>query len=561
MNKRFISRTSIVFFITMILLIKSAIVAQSRENINNISGALKTNHAVNAFSNFFETYKMEVIIVGIIIVFLIIIIIILIVFSKKKIESEKEISSSYEEIILVHEELSATEEELRTQLEELRTKEEKIHNMAFYDSLTKLPNRVLFMDKLNEAIDKSLADNFRGALFLLDLDEFKKINDTFGHQNGDKLLVIVSDKLKKLMEDYGMVCRFGGDEFLVLIPEIKDSINIVEILDKIMDIFNKQIVFNEISNYITASIGIAFFPYDGRNADVILKNADTAMYKAKESGRNQYCFFNSKMSDIVLKENIIENNLRNAVQNNEFLVYYQPQIDIKTNKVVAMEALIRWNSRSLGFVYPSYFINVAEKTGVIFEIGQWIFEEVCRQIKIWYDKNYKFKYISINFSPIQIEQPNFEEKYSKIINDVTFPKELIEMEITETVLLGSIDENLSKLNKLKNLGIKIALDDFGTGFSSLNYLRMLPIDTVKIDKSFIDGICDNREHSVITAEIIKLAHNLNYNVIAEGVEKKEQLDSLAEMNCDYIQGYYFSKPLPCEEMEEMLKKNSEIIGK
>lgn len=515
----------------------------------------KGSAIINKQPSFFQVYRSLVLKTLLFMAFLLTIIIILIIFSKRKIESEKKISASYEELSCVHEELAATEEELRAQLEELLEKEQKIHNMAYYDSLTNLPNRVLFMDRLNDAISTSLVHNSKGAVFFLDLDEFKKINDTVGHQNGDELLIIVSDKLKLLIEDYGIISRFGGDEFLILIPKIKSSSDVIELLNKIVDIFNSQIVFNSISNYITASIGVAFFPSDGIDANIILKNADTAMYKAKEAGKNQYCFFNQIMSDKVLRYNDIENNLRDAVKNNELLIHYQPQIDIRSGKVIGMEALVRWNSKKLGFVLPNEFIPIAEKTGVIFEIGSWVFKEVCNQVKAWIEKGYEFNYAAINISPVQIKQPIFLDKVSKIINDMDLPSSLVEVEITENVLLDSIDDNLDKLNELKKLGIKIALDDFGTGFSSLNYLRMLPIDVLKIDKSFIDGICSNKEQNLITDEIIQLSHKLNYRVIAEGVETEQQLSILSEMNCDYVQGYYFSRPVPSEEMENMLKKN------
>lgn len=515
----------------------------------------KDSVIINRQFSFFETYKILVLKTLFVMLFLLAIIIILVIFSKRKIESEKKINSSYEELASVYEELAATEEELRSQFDELQDNKEKIQNMAFYDSLTNLPNRVLFMEKLKEALNNSLNCNSRGAVFFLDLDEFKKINDTVGHQNGDELLVIVSGKLKLLLEDYGIISRFGGDEFLILIPKIEDYYDIVNLLDRIVDIFSKPIIFNSISNYITASIGITFFPDHGKDANIILKDADTAMYRAKEDGKNQYCFFNQIMSEKILRDNDVENNLRDAVKNNELIMYYQPQIDIQSREVIGMEALVRWNSKNLGFVMPNSFIPIAEKTGLIFEIGSWIFENVCNQIKIWKSKNYKFNYIAINISPIQIKQPSFLDKVSKVIKSLDLPTNLIELEITENVLLDSIDANLNKLNILNSLGIKIALDDFGTGFSSLNYLRILPINTLKIDKSFIDGICNNKEQNLITNGIIQLSHKLNYKVIAEGVETEEQLNVLNKMDCDYIQGYYFSKPVSSEKMEGMLKRN------
>ncbi|MDF2879870.1 MAG: Diguanylate cyclase/phosphodiesterase domain 2 [Clostridiaceae bacterium] len=439
-----------------------------------------------------------------------------------------------------------------TDISDRKNYEQKIKHMAYYDSLTNLPNRTLFIEKLNELINcKNI-----GAVLFLDLDEFKKINDTLGHQYGDELLVQISNKLNSLISANSIVSRFGGDEYLILLPYVKQYDEAADVCYKIMDIFKTPFIINHISNYVTASIGITMFPYDGNHVDLILKNADTAMYKAKENGRNQFCFFNQIMGDELLKYRILENELRDAIKNNELMIYYQPQININNNYIIGMEALIRWNNSKLGFILPNDFIPMSEKTGMIIEIGTWIFQNVCNQIKRWKAKNYKFDSIAINISPIQLKQHNFLDIFTKIIKNIDFPANLIELEITENVLINSLDDNIKKINYLKQLGIKIALDDFGTGFSSLNYLRILPIDKLKIDKSFIDGICSETQQKLITEEIIQLSHKLNYSVVAEGVETEEQVNTLKHMKCDYAQGYYFSKPVPAEAIEEILKRNN-----
>lgn len=510
----------------------------------------KDSIIINEPFSFYKTYKSLVISVSIIILLLLIITIVLWISIKEKSRSAKKLNSSYEELSAVHEELTATEEELRAQLEELRDAQEQIEHIAYYDVLTDLPNRRLFLDKAKVI----MADKKDFAVLFLDLDEFKKINDTLGHQYGDELLVTISKKLKTLLSDNIIISRFGGDEFAILLSNIKGYNEIEDFVISIMNLFKEPFIIKNSINYVTASVGISVFPYDGKDIDVLLKNVDTAMYKAKESGKDYYCFFNQMMSDEVLKTTIIEKELRSAIKNNELLIYYQPQIDIKTGHVNGIEALIRWNNPKLGFVYPSDFIPIAEKTGLIIPIGIWIFINVCNQIKVWKIKNYNFGSVAINVSPIQVKQKSFLDIFTDIINSLDFSAEYIELEITENLFMDNLDENIEKLQFLKDLGIKIALDDFGTGFSSLNYLRKLPIDKVKIDKSFIDAICSDSKYKFITSEIIKLSHSLGHKVIAEGVENFEQEKTLKEIDCDYAQGYYYSKPIPPNELENILQK-------
>jgi len=305
-------------------------------------------------------------------------------------------------------------------------------------------------------------------------------------------------------------------------------------------------------------MGIAIAPIDGEEADVLLKNADTAMYMAKEQGKNQYCFFNNSMSSELIKKISIENNLRNALEEKEFKLYYQPQINISNGRIEGMEALIRWNNRELGFVPPNEFIPIAEKTGLIIPIGDWVLETACRQNKVWIDKGFKYNSIGINVSCIQFLKLDFVDKVKDILQKEQLPSSYLDIEITESLLMESTEDNINKLRILKAMGSNISLDDFGTGYSSLNYLRQLPINTLKIDKSFVQEICDNTDQKLIVSVMIDLSHKLGYKVVAEGVETKEQLELLKAMGCDIAQGYYFSKPLSSEEIELLLIESTKL---
>ncbi|MDP4145647.1 MAG: EAL domain-containing protein [Bacillota bacterium] len=437
---------------------------------------------------------------------------------------------------------------------EMRNMQEKVNFMAYYDSLTNLPNKTLFMDRLNVVLNKSRVDGEKGAVLFIDLDDFKKVNDTLGHEYGDKLLICIGNILKSTVTDYDTVCRLGGDDFLILKTNIDSYKDIIILVDKILEFFNSPFEVDEKQIYITASIGITLFPYDGLEANIILKNADTAMYKAKATGIGKYQFYSRKMYQEVLRNSEIERGLRKAIENDELKLFYQVQVDAKTGKITGMESLIRWFSKELGFVPPSEFIPIAEKSGLIINIGEWILKTACKQNVEWRQKGYKFDYIAVNVSAIQLQHPSFLATVKEVIDELKLSPEYIELEITESVLMQSLNDNVKILDQIKAMGVKSALDDFGTGYSSLSYLRMLPISTLKIDKSFIDDIAiDNNERSIIDG-IIQLAHKMNLDVVAEGVEVQEQLNVLSEMNCDKIQGYYFSKPLPPDEVAVLLEQ-------
>jgi diguanylate cyclase (GGDEF)-like protein len=518
---------------------------------------------INEDYSFFQKYKKLVIITGVVFLFLITTISLLSIIISQKRKNEIKLNNSYEELSAVNEELAATEEELRAQFEELqkneeiiRNNEEQIRQIAYFDEVTRLPNRYYFMQNFEEILNSNSQCNKNSALLFLDLDEFKRINDTLGHDNGDYVLKEIATRLKAALPLNAIAGRFGGDEFLVLFPEFHSIKELEAACNDILNIFKEPFIINGTLNYVTTSIGISIAPIDGEKPKVLLKNADTAMYRSKEQGKNQYCFFSYSMGTELAKKIAIENNLRHALENQEFELYYQPQVNLFTGIIEGMEALIRWNNKELGFVSPNDFIPIAEKTGLIVPIGMWVLETACKQNKLWLDKGLSYNSLAINVSCMQFIRPNFLENVNAILTTENLPSNFLEIEITESLLMESTEDTINKLKSLKAMGVKVSLDDFGTGYSSLNYLRQLPINILKIDKSFVQEICHNTEQRLIVDVIINLSHKLGYKVVAEGVETKEQLDLLMFMGCDIGQGYYFSRPVSAEKMEALLIKNA-----
>lgn len=438
-----------------------------------------------------------------------------------------------------------------TNITERKKTEKKMLYMAHYDSLTNVHNRAYFMIKLNEQLDEAVLNKTESTIFFIDLDNFKSINDTMGHDFGDMLLKQVSARLMKVIKLEDIICRLGGDEFIILHPRSEKD-EITQIADNLLKLFDKAFEIKDKQIYITSSIGIASFPRDGSDVNSILKSADAAMYKAKKQGRNRYAFYDEEIYLKLERKTHIQRILRTAIQNKELSVYYQPQYNSYNNEIYGFEALLRLNSKELGFISPAEFIPIAEDTGWINVIGKWVFIEACKQAKEWINKGFKFKSMAINISPAQLNQPDFFDMIKEIINTTKIEASLIEMEITETLLMKSIDSNIKTLNKLVDLGIRIALDDFGTGYSSLNYLRKIPLYNLKIDKSFIDNMSSNVKEEAIIENIIEMAHSMGLKVVAEGVENEQQLLTLKNIKCDFIQGYYFSKPLPPNKTEALM---------
>lgn len=428
--------------------------------------------------------------------------------------------------------------------------EEKIKQMAFFDNLTGLANRTQFVNNFNEIITKSDSN----ALIFMDLDNFKNINDSFGHTIGDKLLIEIANRIKKCTKDSDIVARLGGDEFLILITNVYEKQSVELYLNNMLEELRNSIVINGINIITSASFGAALYSKDGDTFEELFKNADTAMYKAKESGKRNYVFFEQWMNDDIVEMVIMEDNLRTALENNEFILHYQPKYNPYDSKIDGFEALIRWNNPNLGLVSPFKFIGIAEKTGLIIPIGRWVLENACNFVKSLHNKGEKNISVAVNVSVIQLVQKDFIDMVNDIIERSGVDPRYINIEITESILMESIETNISKINELKKIGVKISLDDFGKGYSSLTYLKDIPFDTLKIDKLFVDELCNEKSDNAIVGTIIKLAHQMNLEVVAEGVESEEQYRYLINNNCDLIQGYYISKPISVDGIQDVLKK-------
>jgi diguanylate cyclase (GGDEF)-like protein len=429
--------------------------------------------------------------------------------------------------------------------------EDKIIDL--YDNLTEFPNRTFFYEILNNSLKKAKANNKKGALIYIDLDNFKHINDNLGHHSGDLILKLFSQLVNTLIEECGELARLGGDEFAILIHEFKNIEQIEEICNKIHEYLENPFEIIENQIYITASLGITVFPDDSSDADELLKFCDFAMYKSKHKGKNMHTFFNKQIADNYFRKILIENELKSSINNNELYVLYQPQIDALSNEVIGTEALLRWNNKKLGNVSPSEFIPIAENTGYIVKIGNWVLDRALRMAYLWKEKGYKFNTISVNISPIQIKRADFKENLLNACARYNVPPCLLEMEITEGTLIEICKEKIKVLNELIESGVHIAIDDFGTGYSSLNYLINLPVNTLKIDKLFLDNIENEKNRAVIKC-IVDLSKSLKYEVIAEGVETEEQMNLITGLGCNIIQGYYFSKPLSENEIDDFFKK-------
>ncbi len=441
-------------------------------------------------------------------------------------------------------------------IEERKQRESKIEYMAFYDMLTGLPNKMHFMSTLEDTLERIGKTMCMDSILMIDLDNFKIHNDLLGLDFCDQLLKQVGNRLSQIMGQENMVARFGGDEFLILIKDRKDIREVEKLCQNILCIFNAPFVLLEKSVYLSVSIGVVHCLEAGQTANDVLRNADTALNKAKESGKNQYCIYDTQMHDEIIRKSKVEVCIREALAKDDLLIYYQPQQDLLRDEIRGIEALARLYSEELGMISPFEFIAVAEYTGLIIPLGNWILKNACMQGKDWIDRGCKIGKLSVNISVHQLRSENFYDLVKAVLDETQFPVSQLELEITESVLLEFSQNNIEILKKLRSLGVSIALDDFGTGYSSLNYLTVLPIDILKIDKSFLGRALESEtEHQVIRS-ITELAHGLNLKVVSEGVETAEQKQILREMGCDYIQGYYFAKPGDSKSIEKWFKKES-----
>lgn len=437
---------------------------------------------------------------------------------------------------------------------ERKEAKQRIIQMATHDALTGLPNRLLLQDRIEQALVQDARNQKQIAVLFIDLDHFKTINDSLGHEIGDFLLKAVAERLLACVRNEDTVARQGGDEFIVVLNSIGESLDAAKVAQKILDSLGQPYHIHENELHIGGSIGIAIFPEDGTNAEALLKNSDIAMYYAKENGRNNYQFFTKELNKSAHERHTLGLDLRYALERNELVLYYQPVMNMPGNRLHSVEALLRWRHPEHKLMAPDKFINLAEETGLIIPIGKWVLRTVCRQIKIWQDQGYDVPKVAINLSGRQFRDKELIKDISSILNETKVAAKYISLEITESMLIDNIEKGVETLKCLSEMGIHISIDDFGTGYSSLSYLKRFPINTLKIDRSFVhDIVTDKNDHTIVTA-IIAMAHSLGIDVIAEGIETKEQLRLLIAQKCNHYQGYYFSKPVPVSEMINILKK-------
>jgi diguanylate cyclase (GGDEF)-like protein len=437
--------------------------------------------------------------------------------------------------------------------------EEFIRYQANHDLLTGLPNRNLFGDRLEMAIAQAQRSNSNLAAMFLDLDRFKSINDTLGHSIGDQLLQGVAKRLRSILRQEDTFARWGGDEFIVLLPHLGESREAECSAERILTEFEQPFYIDSHELYISPSIGIAVFPADGEDGETLVKHADTALYQAKQAGRNNFQFFDRALASSTPKILNLEKRLRQALEARQFILYYQPQIDLKTGKVTGVEALLRWQDPGMGLVSPQIFMPIVEESGLILPIGEWVLRAACLQNKQWQDQGLSPITVAVNLSARQLRQPNLTAMIAKILNETGLDPHYLELEITETTAVQDVELTKTVLEEIQRMGIKLSMDDFGTGYSSLSYLQQLPLDSLKIDRSFITDLGSNPKDAQIVRAIISMAHGLKLNVIAEGVETVEQLQFLQGLNCQEGQGYFFNRPLHPSDAAVVLQEGRKSL--
>ncbi len=439
----------------------------------------------------------------------------------------------------------------RTQVLENQKKE--LDYQAHHDYLTTLPNRIKFQNEVEKVIDINKHNDMQAAILFIDLDHFKNINDSYGHDMGDSVLKIIASRIHGCIRKDDFLARFGGDEFVMLVNGFDKRKELEYISEHIISCISKPILIDNKTMFVACSIGISIYKDYSRNYQDFIKHADSAMYKAKEVGRNHYQFYSSDMTEGAFERVLMETSMRLGFDKKEFVVYYQPQIDGKTDNIIGMEALVRWNHPDMGLISPGIFIPLAEETGFIIVLDQWVMREGMKQIKKWYDMGYNPGRLSLNLSVKQLQHKDFTAMVTNMLHETGCKAEWIEFEIIESHIMNNILESIDTLERIQALGISIAIDDFGTGYSSLAYLKKLPVDKLKIDRSFIIDIPDNKEDAAITNAIIAIAKSLHLTVIAEGVETKRQRDYLLGCGCNHIQGYFYYKPMLAQKMEKILQ--------
>ncbi|MGB3962462.1 MAG: EAL domain-containing protein [Sulfurimonas sp.] len=430
----------------------------------------------------------------------------------------------------------------------------QLYHQAHHDTLTDLPNRTLFKDRLAQAIISAKRNTKAFALLFIDLDQFKKINDSLGHHVGDEVLIEASRRFKNNLREEDTLARLGGDEFTIILKEIKTLQDIAAICQKMIQAIKEPMEIDGHILYISSSIGISLYPQDALSSHDLIKYADTAMYKAKDEGRDNFQFYSSDMTALAFERVVMESSLRMAIKEQQFVVYFQPQYNISQNAIIGMEALIRWKHPSLGLVAPSKFIPIAEESGLIIEIDQIVMKLAMKQFALWYAQGLNPGVLSLNLAMKQLGEKYFIEMLLETMHGIGFKPEWLELEVTEGQVMNNPDASIEKLKKISDIGVELAIDDFGTGYSSLAYLKKMPLNKLKIDRSFVKDLPDDEEDAAITKAIIALGKSLNLKLIAEGVETQGQRDFLAEHGCDTIQGYFYAVPMPAEEIILLLEK-------
>ncbi len=461
------------------------------------------------------------------------------------------IKTNYEDLESMHQELLSNEEQLRSNYDH-------IEFLAYHDTLTNLPNKLAFLDYVNAVLIGSGIDEKIHAVYFVDLDNFKTINDTLGHEYGDTLLVKTAQLLSSIIGNNGMLARAGGDEFLLFKEDITSKEAAVDFASQIIECFRNPLDLDGEIVYVSMSIGISIYPENGQSPKILIKNSDIAMYKSKDTGKNKFTLFDTKMEEELHRNTLVLEVLRSAIENQDIYIQYQPLIELETNNIIGFEALMRIRNERLGQISPSEFIPIAEESGLITELSSWLIREACKFDMELIDLGFKPRPVSVNISSVQINRPGFISMLSEILYETQLPPQCLELEITESTLVSSIMDATKLLSNLQELGVRVSLDDFGTGYSSLNYLTKMPIDTLKIDKSFIDNICTCEKDAQIAESIIQLAHGLDIKVVAEGVESEDQLAVLRGKHCDIIQGYIFSPPLHPTQLREVIKEDDLI---
>ncbi|MEG2441285.1 MAG: EAL domain-containing protein [Acetivibrio sp.] len=465
---------------------------------------------------------------------------------------KEELESNYDKLESAFNEIRDSKEEMDNRYEELKKSEEKNHKMAYIDHITGLPNRLAFSEVL-ESVIKTLRKDEIFALMYIDIDNFKFINESLGHSYGDELLIDTTDRIKQVMDENDYLACFGGDEFVVISQNIEDINEYNEKIKKLQTVFSYPFILATKEIFLTVSIGVCLAPKDGKTAQTLLKNLDSALFAAKNNGKNTYCYYEETINKDLTEKLELQSQLRTAIENKEFVVFYQPQLDLKRNRIFGFEALVRWNHPTKGLVSPNDFIPIAEEAGLIIPIGNWVLEEACKQLKEWEDKGFCDISIAVNLSSKQFRDQNLKKKLCTVLNETGINPKNLELEITENIALDNMEFSVKTIEELKETGIRFALDDFGTGYSAMNYLKLLPVNNLKIDKSFLDTLIDDESDRAIVTAMITLAKALHIEVIAEGVESGGQETFLKGAACNRVQGFLYSEAIPGEGAENLLE--------